>query len=90
MGSGSILQTMCCPSSEPLPVHSAHILDYKESPETGVVFDMEPPAGTVFSRVNISFTEGAERRSMLYKGTPVLKVLKQNLSDRSRSSNRKC
>lgn len=58
-----------CPSPEPLPVHSARILDYKESPETGVVLDMEPPAGTVFSRVNITFTEGEERRSMLYKGT---------------------
>lgn len=84
---------MCSPSSEPLPVHSAHILDYKESPETGVVFDMEPPAGTIFSRVNITFTEGEERRSMLYKGTQVLKVLPENLSgfsDTSKSSNRKC
>ncbi|XP_056877816.1 receptor-type tyrosine-protein phosphatase O isoform X3 [Takifugu flavidus] len=53
--------------TKPLPVHSAHILDYKESPETGVVFDIEPPAGTIFSRVNITFTEGEERRSMLYK-----------------------
>lgn len=59
---------MCSPSSEPLPVHSAHILDYKESPETGVVFDIEPPAETIFSRVNISYMEGEERRSMLYKG----------------------
>lgn len=67
----SPLQTAAQPSvfsSEPLPVHSARILDYEESPETGVVFDMEPPAGTVFSRVNISYTEGQQRRSMLYKG----------------------
>lgn len=59
---------MCSTSSEPLPVRSARILDYKESPETGVVFDLEPPAGTTFSRVNITYTEGQERRSMLYKG----------------------
>lgn len=67
-------------SSEPLPVQAAHVLDYKESPETGVVFDLEPPAGTIFSRVNITFTEGEERRSMLYKGTQVLKLLPENLS----------
>lgn len=59
---------MCSHSSEPLPLHSARILDYKESPETGVVFDLEPPTGTIFSRVNITYTEGQERRSMLYKG----------------------
>ncbi|XP_068590152.1 receptor-type tyrosine-protein phosphatase O isoform X1 [Cebidichthys violaceus] len=53
--------------TKPLPVHRVHISDYKESPETGVVFQIEPPAGNVFSRVNISFTEGPERRSMLYK-----------------------
>ncbi|XP_076577842.1 receptor-type tyrosine-protein phosphatase O isoform X3 [Chaetodon auriga] len=53
--------------TKPLPVHSAHISDYKESPETGVVFEIEAPVGNVFSRVNISYTEGQERRSMLYK-----------------------
>uniref|UniRef100_H3CKS4 Protein tyrosine phosphatase receptor type O n=1 Tax=Tetraodon nigroviridis TaxID=99883 RepID=H3CKS4_TETNG len=53
--------------TKPLPVHSARVWDYKESPETGVVFDLEPPAGTIFSRVNITYTEGQERRSMLYK-----------------------
>ncbi|XP_074482061.1 receptor-type tyrosine-protein phosphatase O isoform X2 [Sebastes fasciatus] len=53
--------------TKPLPVHGVHISDYKESPETGVVFEIEPPAGNVFSRVNISYTEGQERRSMLYK-----------------------
>ncbi|KAM9334909.1 receptor-type tyrosine-protein phosphatase O [Symphorus nematophorus] len=53
--------------TKPLPVRSAHISDYRDSPETGVVFQIEPPAGTVFSRVNISYTEGQEPRSMLYK-----------------------
>uniref|UniRef100_A0A3P8UVI2 protein-tyrosine-phosphatase n=1 Tax=Cynoglossus semilaevis TaxID=244447 RepID=A0A3P8UVI2_CYNSE len=53
--------------TKPLPVTSAQILDYKESPETGVVFQIESPRGNVFSRVNISFTEGQERRYMLYK-----------------------
>ncbi|XP_045895053.1 receptor-type tyrosine-protein phosphatase O isoform X2 [Micropterus dolomieu] len=53
--------------TKPLPVRRAHISDYRESPETGVVFEIEPPAGNVFSRVNISYTEGQERRSMLYK-----------------------
>ncbi|XP_071383726.1 receptor-type tyrosine-protein phosphatase O [Centroberyx affinis] len=53
--------------TKPLPVDSVLISDYKESPETGVVFEMSSPAGNVFSRVNISYTEGQERRSMLYK-----------------------
>lgn len=53
---------------EPLPVRSAQILDYKEAPETGVVFEIDPPTRNVFSRVNISYAEGQERRSMLYKG----------------------
>ncbi|KAG7232242.1 hypothetical protein INR49_008869 [Caranx melampygus] len=53
--------------TKPLPVRSVQISDYRDSPETGVVFEIEPPAGNVFSRVNISFTEGQERRSMLYK-----------------------
>lgn len=53
--------------TKPLPLHSVRIYDYKESPETGVVFQIEPPAGNVFSRVNISYTEGQERRFMLYK-----------------------
>lgn len=53
--------------TKPLPVHSAQILDYKEAPETGVVFEIDPPTRNVFSRVNISYTEGQERRSMLYK-----------------------
>ncbi|XP_061570376.1 receptor-type tyrosine-protein phosphatase O-like isoform X1 [Cololabis saira] len=53
--------------TKPLPVRSAHISDYKEAPETGVVFSIDPPSRTVFSRVNISYTEGTESRSMLYK-----------------------
>ncbi|XP_041833467.1 receptor-type tyrosine-protein phosphatase O isoform X2 [Melanotaenia boesemani] len=53
--------------TKPLPVRSAHISDYKEAPETGVVFDIDPPFRTVFSRVNISYAEGPERRWMLYK-----------------------
>ncbi|XP_028249927.1 receptor-type tyrosine-protein phosphatase O isoform X2 [Parambassis ranga] len=53
--------------TKPLPVHSAQISDYREAPETGVVFEIVPPPRTVFSRVNISYTEGQERRAMLYK-----------------------
>lgn len=57
--------------SEPLPVRRVQLSDYKESPETGVVFEIDAPARNVFSRVNISYTEGQERRSMLYKGETV-------------------
>ncbi|KAM4614618.1 receptor-type tyrosine-protein phosphatase O [Polymixia lowei] len=53
--------------TRPLPVDGVLISDYKESPETGVVFEMSSPANNFFSRVNISYTEGAEPRSMLYK-----------------------
>ncbi|XP_055009765.1 receptor-type tyrosine-protein phosphatase O isoform X2 [Boleophthalmus pectinirostris] len=53
--------------TKPLPLRSVRLSDYKESPETGVVFQIEPPPGNVFSRVNISYTEGQERRFMLYK-----------------------
>ncbi|KAK5896357.1 hypothetical protein CgunFtcFv8_009967 [Champsocephalus gunnari] len=53
--------------TKPLPVRSVHIWDYRESPETGVVFQLQPPGGSVFSRVNISYSEGAEPRYMLYK-----------------------
>uniref|UniRef100_A0A3B4AW32 Uncharacterized protein n=1 Tax=Periophthalmus magnuspinnatus TaxID=409849 RepID=A0A3B4AW32_9GOBI len=55
------------PIKTPLPLRSVRLSDYKESPETGVVFQIEPPPGNVFSRVNISYTEGQERRFMLYK-----------------------
>ncbi|XP_029017553.1 receptor-type tyrosine-protein phosphatase O isoform X2 [Betta splendens] len=53
--------------TKPLPVRAVQISDYKESPETGVVFEIDTAARNVFSRVNITFTEGQERRSMLYK-----------------------
>ncbi|KAM3859270.1 receptor-type tyrosine-protein phosphatase O [Diretmus argenteus] len=53
--------------TKPLPVDSVLISDYKESPETGVVFEISSPADNVFSRVNISYSEGQEQRSMLYK-----------------------
>ncbi|XP_077399781.1 receptor-type tyrosine-protein phosphatase O [Vanacampus margaritifer] len=53
--------------TRPLPVNSVQISDYKDSPETGVVFDIDTPTGNIFSRVNISYSEGSERRSMLYK-----------------------
>ena len=53
----------------PLPVDSATISDYREAPETGVVFEISFPPNNVFSRVNISYVEGTEPRSMLYKGS---------------------
>ncbi|KAK2882794.1 receptor-type tyrosine-protein phosphatase O isoform X1 [Channa argus] len=53
--------------TKPLPLGNVQITDYRESPETGVVFQIDTPPRNVFSRVNISFTEGQERRSMLYK-----------------------
>uniref|UniRef100_A0A3Q1H3B0 protein-tyrosine-phosphatase n=1 Tax=Anabas testudineus TaxID=64144 RepID=A0A3Q1H3B0_ANATE len=60
-------QTWSRPMKTPLPVRRVQLSDYKESPETGVVFEIDAPARNVFSRVNISYTEGQERRSMLYK-----------------------
>ncbi|CAL8234601.1 unnamed protein product, partial [Boreogadus saida] len=51
----------------PLPVDSATISDYREAPETGVVFEISSPPNNVFSRVNISYVEGSDVRSMLYK-----------------------
>lgn len=55
-------------SAEPLPLDSVVISDYKASPETGVVFEISLSERNIFSRVNISFTEGREQRYMLYKG----------------------
>jgi hypothetical protein len=49
-------------------VDSVVITDYPEAPETGVVFEISSPENNVFSRVNISYAEGQEQRSMLYKG----------------------
>ena len=57
-----------CPPAEPRPVDSVVITDYPEAPETGVVFEISSPENNVFSRVNISYAEGREQRSMLYKG----------------------
>ncbi|XP_057710545.1 receptor-type tyrosine-protein phosphatase O isoform X2 [Corythoichthys intestinalis] len=53
--------------TKPLAVSGVQISDYKESPETGVVFDIQTPSGSIFSRVNISYSEGSERHFMLYK-----------------------
>ncbi|XP_045074753.1 receptor-type tyrosine-protein phosphatase O, partial [Coregonus clupeaformis] len=50
-----------------VPVDSVVISDYGEAPETGVVFEISSPENNVFSRVNISYAEGREQRSMLYK-----------------------
>lgn len=57
------------PSTEPLPVTSVSIYDYKPSPETGVLFEIHyPEKYNVFTRVNISYWEGKDFRTMLYKG----------------------
>uniref|UniRef100_A0AAZ3Q7Y5 Fibronectin type-III domain-containing protein n=1 Tax=Oncorhynchus tshawytscha TaxID=74940 RepID=A0AAZ3Q7Y5_ONCTS len=53
--------------TKPRPVDSVVITDYPEAPETGVVFEISSPENNVFSRVNISYAEGREQRSMLYK-----------------------
>ncbi|PIO37166.1 hypothetical protein AB205_0105150, partial [Aquarana catesbeiana] len=53
------------------PARSVTVLtihDYKPSPETGVVFEVKyPEKFNVFSRVNISYWEGNNFRSVLYK-----------------------
>ncbi|KAJ8411137.1 hypothetical protein AAFF_G00171430 [Aldrovandia affinis] len=53
--------------TQPLPVESVSIHDYQPSPETGVVFEIKTAEKTIFTRVNISYLEGREQRSMLYK-----------------------
>ncbi|XP_077565336.1 receptor-type tyrosine-protein phosphatase O isoform X2 [Stigmatopora nigra] len=54
--------------TKPLPVSSVQISDYGESPESAAaVFQIQTPVGNVFSRVNISYSEGSERHSILYK-----------------------
>uniref|UniRef100_A0AAR2KXI4 Protein-tyrosine-phosphatase n=1 Tax=Pygocentrus nattereri TaxID=42514 RepID=A0AAR2KXI4_PYGNA len=53
--------------TKPLPLDSVQILDYRAAPETGVVFELSSPERNTFSRVNISYFEGREQRSMLYK-----------------------
>lgn len=48
---------------------SVSIYDYKPSPETGVLFEIQyPEKYNVFTRVNISYWEGKDYRTMLYKG----------------------
>uniref|UniRef100_A0A8C3BFF3 Receptor-type tyrosine-protein phosphatase O n=1 Tax=Cairina moschata TaxID=8855 RepID=A0A8C3BFF3_CAIMO len=54
--------------TKPLPVSSVSIYDYKPSPETGVLFEIQyPEKYNVFTRVNISYWEGKDYRTMLYK-----------------------
>ncbi|XP_076862509.1 receptor-type tyrosine-protein phosphatase O isoform X2 [Brachyhypopomus gauderio] len=53
--------------TKPRPLDNVQILDYRPSPETGVVFEISSPERNTFSRVNISYSEGREQRSMLYK-----------------------
>ncbi|XP_069084560.1 receptor-type tyrosine-protein phosphatase O isoform X2 [Pleurodeles waltl] len=54
--------------TKPLPVSSVSIYDYKPSPETGVVFEIQyAEKYNVFTRVNISYWEANNYRSMLYK-----------------------
>ncbi|XP_036375885.1 receptor-type tyrosine-protein phosphatase O [Megalops cyprinoides] len=53
--------------TQPLPVESVSIHDYQPSPETGVVFEIKTAENNFFTRVNISYVEGREQRSMLYK-----------------------
>ncbi|KAM3909831.1 receptor-type tyrosine-protein phosphatase O isoform 2-T2 [Leptodactylus fuscus] len=54
--------------TKPLPVTRVLIHDYIPSPETGVVFEVYyPEKFNVFTRVNISYWEGSNFRTMLYK-----------------------
>ncbi|ETE59019.1 Receptor-type tyrosine-protein phosphatase O, partial [Ophiophagus hannah] len=54
--------------TKPLPVTNVSIYDYKPSPETEVLFEIQyPEKYNVFTRVNISYWEGREYRTMLYK-----------------------
>ncbi|RMC02721.1 hypothetical protein DUI87_19910 [Hirundo rustica rustica] len=54
--------------TKPLPVSNVSIYDYKPSPETGVLFEIQyPEKYNVFTRVNISYWEGKDYRTMLYK-----------------------
>ncbi|XP_042323784.1 receptor-type tyrosine-protein phosphatase O [Sceloporus undulatus] len=54
--------------TKPLPVTNVSIYDYKPSPETGVLFEIQyPEKYNVFTRVNISYWEGKDYRTILYK-----------------------
>ncbi|XP_067860875.1 receptor-type tyrosine-protein phosphatase O isoform X2 [Heptranchias perlo] len=55
--------------TKPLPVNSVAIYDYKQSPQTGVLFDIQYPKQTTnfFSRLKLSYFEGSNYRSSLHK-----------------------
>ncbi|XP_067915086.1 receptor-type tyrosine-protein phosphatase O isoform X2 [Heterodontus francisci] len=55
--------------TKPLPVNSVAIYDYKQSPQTGVLFDIQYPKQTTnfFSRLKLSYFEGNYYRSSLHK-----------------------
>ncbi|XP_059843577.1 receptor-type tyrosine-protein phosphatase O isoform X2 [Hypanus sabinus] len=55
--------------TKPLPINSVAIYDYKQSPQTGVLFDIQYPKQTTnfFSRLKLSYFEGNHYRSSLHK-----------------------
>ncbi|XP_067283475.1 receptor-type tyrosine-protein phosphatase O isoform X3 [Pseudorasbora parva] len=53
--------------TKPLPLESVEMSDYGPSPETAVVFQIRSPARNIYTRVNISYTEGRQQRYILYK-----------------------
>ncbi|KAK7150149.1 hypothetical protein R3I94_009456 [Phoxinus phoxinus] len=65
--SASRAATTVAVMTRPLPLDSVEVSDYGPSPESAVVFEMRSPDRSVFSRVNITFSEGRQQRYMLYK-----------------------
>ncbi|XP_051546505.1 receptor-type tyrosine-protein phosphatase O-like isoform X2 [Myxocyprinus asiaticus] len=53
--------------TKPLPLDWVQISDYSAAPETGVVFHISSPKRNIYTRVNISYSEGRQQRFMLYK-----------------------
>ncbi|GCC33290.1 hypothetical protein chiPu_0011759 [Chiloscyllium punctatum] len=55
--------------TKPLPVNSVAVYDYKQSPQTGVLFDIQYPKQTTnfFSRLKLSYFEGSYYRTSLHK-----------------------
>ncbi|XP_048410177.1 receptor-type tyrosine-protein phosphatase O isoform X4 [Stegostoma tigrinum] len=55
--------------TKPLPVNSVAVYDYKQSPQTGVLFDIQYPKQTTnfFSRLKLSYLEGSYYRTSLHK-----------------------
>ncbi|XP_051544364.1 receptor-type tyrosine-protein phosphatase O-like isoform X1 [Myxocyprinus asiaticus] len=53
--------------TKPLPLDRVEISDYAASPETGVLFHISSPERNIYTRVNISYSEGRQQRFMLYK-----------------------